>query len=98
LESDLNDTAKEAVTIALGSSKSLIFIINDLLDLTRIEAGKMLFREEPFDIKKTIIEAVEMFRADAARKNIEFRLTVSDEIPEVVIGDCSKLRQVFYII
>jgi signal transduction histidine kinase len=97
MESDLNDVAKEAVAIALGSSKSLIFIINDLLDLTRIEAGKMLFREEPFDIKKTIVEAVEMFRADAARKKLAFRLTLSDDMPETVIGDCSKLRQVSYI-
>jgi signal transduction histidine kinase len=95
LESDLNDSTKEAISVALGSSKSLIFIINDLLDLTRIEAGKMLFREEPFNLKETIVEAVEMFRADASRKNIDFILIISEEIPETVIGDCNKLRQVF---
>lgn len=54
----------------------------------------MLFREEPFNIIQTITEAVEMFRADAARKKIEFVLKISEDLPETVIGDCSKLRQV----
>lgn len=54
----------------------------------------MLFREEPFNIIQTITEAVEMFRADAARKEIQFILKISEDLPETVIGDCSKLRQV----
>jgi signal transduction histidine kinase len=55
----------------------------------------MLFREEPFNIIQTIKEAVEMFRADAARKKIDFVFRISDDLPETVIGDCTKLRQVF---
>ena len=54
----------------------------------------MLFREEPFNISKIIREAVEMFRADAATKNLDFSLEISDEMPKTLIGDASKLRQV----
>ncbi len=67
-------------------------------DLTRIEAGKMLFRKEPFDIFKTVHDAVEMFKVDAARKNLEFTLDMNHQIPPIVIGDSGKLRQVNFAI
>ena len=54
----------------------------------------MLFREEPFDLFKTVQDAVEMFRVDAARKKLEFTLDINDKIPKIVIGDSGKLRQV----
>lgn len=57
----------------------------------------MLFRQEPFQIRETIREGVEMFRADAQRKKIDFILEISDDMPQTVIGDCTKLRQVIKI-
>jgi signal transduction histidine kinase len=94
LEQPMDNDLREALGQSHQSSKALIFIINDLLDLTRIEAGRMLFRKEPFELKKTIKDAAKMFEIDAKRKNILFDVVFNGDFPELIIGDNSKIRQI----
>jgi signal transduction histidine kinase len=94
LEQPMDAELRGAISQAHQSSKSLIFIINDLLDLTRIEAGKMLFRAEPFSLMSTVRDAAKMFEMDATRKKVNFEIVQIGDIPEQVIGDSSKIRQI----
>ena len=64
------------------------------MDLTRIEAGKMLFRTEPFHLMGSVREAAKMFELDAMRKKVEFSILEDPETPHTVVGDPSKIRQV----
>jgi len=76
------------------ASKSLIYVINDLLDLTRTEEGHDLVREEILDLRKTIREATDVFKADAERKKISFEIVELSGLPALVKGDPARLRQV----
>jgi len=76
-----------------SASKSLIYVINDLLDLTRTEAGQNLIMEETFDLSKTIRDVTERYRSGAERKNITLEVVEYEGLPKFVKGDRARLRQ-----
>jgi signal transduction histidine kinase len=94
LEGNLDRDTREHLVKSYAASKSLIYVINDLLDLTRTEVGKDLFRHEPFNLPSTIAEAVKMFEHDPNRSKIGFRVEIHSDLPAVVLGDQVKIRQV----
>lgn len=93
LESPLDSDTRESLSKSHSASKSLIYVINDLLDLTRTEEGHDLIKEEMFDLPMTIREATGMFTADAARKGLTFDVIEYPGVPRFVKGDQSKVRQ-----
>lgn len=76
-----------------SASKSLIYVINDLLDLTRTEEGQDLVMDGIFDLSNTIHEAISLFKSDAERKNISLVVVEFPGLPMLVRGDQSRLRQ-----
>jgi signal transduction histidine kinase len=76
------------------SSVALLAIINDLLDLSRIESGRMELNSAPFLIRQTVQDIVELFAEQAERHQIEVVWQCQDDVPEVVIGDQGRIRQV----
>ena len=72
--------------------QSLLFTINDLLDLTRLESGQDTSFSEPFDLHRAIDEATHIYRNEAHRRNLQFVFRVSG--PRVVVGDSRKIRTV----
>lgn len=72
--------------------QSLLFTINDLLDLTKLESGQDTSFNEPFDLHHTIEEATQTYRKEARRRDLQFVLEVSG--PRVVMGDSRKIRTV----
>jgi len=94
LEGHLDKDTRAHLVKSYAASKSLIYVINDLLDLTRTEAGNDLFRHEAFNLPATISEAVRMFEHDPHRSKLELRITMHPEFPQLVIGDQVKIRQV----
>lgn len=72
--------------------QSLLFTINDLLDLTRLESGHDMSFNEPFDLHHAIEEATQVYRNEAHRRNLQFALYISG--PRVVVGDSQKIRTV----
>ncbi|KAF5362908.1 hypothetical protein D9758_007118 [Tetrapyrgos nigripes] len=76
-----------------AASKSLLFTINDLLDLTRLESGNETSFNEPFDLCDAIRDAASLYQNEASRRNILFDLDVS-ESPKIVVGDSKKIRTV----
>lgn len=94
LEGHLDKDTREHLVKSYAASKSLIYVINDLLDLTRTEAGNDLFRHEAFSLPGTINEAVRMFEHDPHRAKLELQVRIHPDFPQVVLGDQVKIRQV----
>ncbi|KAF8583339.1 hypothetical protein K439DRAFT_1653513 [Ramaria rubella] len=93
LNGPLDGETRENLTRSYTASKSLLFTINDLLDLTRLESGGETSFSEPFDLHATIEEAVHLYRIEAHRRGIEFHLHTSNS-QQFVVGDSKKIRTV----
>ncbi|KIM78503.1 hypothetical protein PILCRDRAFT_11200 [Piloderma croceum F 1598] len=91
LEGHLDLETRENLSISHAASKSLLFTINDLLDLTRLESGHETSLNVAFDLQTAIEEAVLVYRNEAGRRNLEFKLDIS-ESPKMVVGDPKKIK------
>ncbi|MBI4747993.1 MAG: response regulator [Acidobacteria bacterium] len=80
--------------IIIRSGEHLLSLINDVLSLSKIEAGKLSLSEQVFDLKKMLRSLHEMFQLRAEAKHLRLEFKVSDKLPQLVIGDESKLKQV----
>ena len=86
---------KEYLGDILASSHHLLQLINDVLDLSKVEAGKMEFRPAPVDLAKTAGEVRDILRTLAAQKRIAIEVRVDPQLQGIIL-DPSKLKQVFY--
>ncbi len=86
---------KNFISDAKHSAESLLEIINNILDLSKIESGKIELEEIPFELIDVIDEAVLLVFNKASDKNIEIIKNISDSTPNFLIGDPTRLRQVF---
>ncbi|EJC98092.1 uncharacterized protein FOMMEDRAFT_97970 [Fomitiporia mediterranea MF3/22] len=93
LNGPLDTETRENLSRSHSASKSLLFTINDLLDLTRLESGNETYFNEPFNLHETIADAVQLYRNEATRRNVQFDLDISS-CPKVVVGDAKKIRTV----
>jgi signal transduction histidine kinase/DNA-binding NarL/FixJ family response regulator len=93
-DSNLSSEEREYIEMIKCSSDSLISVINDILDTSKIEAGMMRVEKIPFHLKSMIESAVTLFGVRAKEKNLELKLTISQDIPEHVVGDPMRIRQV----
>ncbi len=77
-----------------SNSRRLLSLINDVLDLSKIEAGRLEVYNAPLQPRKLITDTVESLRALAIEKSIELNVSISDEVPEVILSDGRKLAQI----
>lgn len=94
LETDLSSEQRELSTMVKKSAKSLLRVINDILDLSKIEAGKMRLEEVPFDIRKSTKEIVQILSFTSNDKGLTMKTSIDDSIPEYLMGDPVRIRQV----
>ncbi|KAE8556153.1 hypothetical protein EYB25_000853 [Talaromyces marneffei] len=94
LEGSLDSETRENLARSHSASKSLIYVINDLLDLTNTEKGQNLIKDEVFDLHATFKEATEMFQGEAKRKDIAYNINLYPGLPKSVLGDQRRVRQV----
>ncbi len=94
LDSELDPEQRENLTIVRSSSKALLHLLNDILDLSKIEAGKLELEAVPFAIRNSISRGLQPNVFNAAQKGLDFDVDFGDGIPEVVVGDPVRLRQV----
>ncbi len=94
LEGNLDHETRDNLSRSHSASKSLVYVINDLLDLTKTEEGLDLVKEEVFEFQVMLQEAIEPFEGDARRKNIEYQVSKVNDIPQFLVGDPRRIRQV----
>lgn len=93
LEGSLDQETRENLARSHSASKSLIYVINDLLDLAKAEEGQNLIKDEAFDLPACIKEAMDPFNVDARRKGIDYTVTLYPGLPRFVHGDGRRVRQ-----
>jgi HPt (histidine-containing phosphotransfer) domain-containing protein len=94
LGTELTAEQREYIATAHASAESLLAIINDILDFSKIEAGKLDLVAEPFGLRDTLAEALRPLAVRAKSKGLELRSTVAVDVPDQLIGDRCRLRQV----
>ncbi|MEM7716450.1 MAG: ATP-binding protein [Cyanobacteria bacterium P01_A01_bin.68] len=94
LNTDLSKQQEEFVETICNSGKALLEIINDILDFSKIESGKLEFEEEPFHLNSCIEEALSLLIPKATEKNLELVFHNNSEVPQVIVSDISRLRQI----
>lgn len=94
LNSSLTERQRHLADSVHRSGTALLGIINDILDFSKIEAGKLVLEQIEFGLRDTIAEAVELFAEPAGEKGVELTCYIPDNIPDNVIGDPVRLRQV----
>jgi PAS domain S-box-containing protein len=93
-ETVLSEEQREYLNIINQSSSALLYILNEILDLSKIEAGKMVLNQEPIEIRDALESVLDLFTAKALEKRIEMICHVDMSVPPVIIGDAVRLRQV----
>ncbi|KAG2175702.1 hypothetical protein INT43_001349 [Umbelopsis isabellina] len=94
LDSDLTAEQLDYAHTIQQSAESLLVVINDILDLSKVEAGMMKLEMEPFSLLGMVEDANELLSTLAIQKGLEMSFWVDQEVPDVVVGDRIRLRQV----
>ncbi|HYW94507.1 MAG TPA: response regulator, partial [Bacteroidales bacterium] len=92
--SGLTAEQSENLKVIRKSSELLMNVINDILDFSKIEAGKMMLEEIPFSLSEEINIATGLFKSLAGKKGLEIHTSIKPEIPDQLIGDPFRIRQV----
>ena len=93
---ELDPEQRECVTMASQAGRNLLVILNDILDLSKIEAGRMEIFEEPFCLKDLAESVWAMFTPQAREKGLNLSCQVHPELPVTVLGDAPRLRQILF--
>jgi signal transduction histidine kinase/CheY-like chemotaxis protein len=76
------------------SSENLLVILNDILDLSKLEAGKMELEKNPFRLRDIVNHAAEIMRFKTDEKDLQFHVKIAEDVPQVLIGDAARLNQI----
>ncbi len=95
LDSDLNEEQMELVRTTQESAHCLLSILNDILDFSKIDAGKLELDQIPFDLRRAMDQIVRLMWPLAVKKGLDLRFRMAPEAPRVIVGDPTRLRQVF---
>ena len=93
-ESDLDDEQRQYIKILLESGKSLLNLIDDILDLTKIEAGEVLFESMSFDLEKVVDNSFKISAYTGHQKSLDLDFCISPEVPRHLLGDPHRLQQI----
>ncbi|WP_304129753.1 ATP-binding protein [Ignavibacterium album] len=94
LDTMLTDAQREYVNTIKLSGEQLLVIINDILDFTKIESEKLELESIPFLLNECIEDSLELISSKAAEKDIEIFYRMADDVPQVIVGDVTRLRQI----
>jgi len=94
LETDLTAEQRQCLDVAQNSGWALLALIDQILDLAKVEAGKLALEKLSFSPRDTIENVVQLMRVQAREKSLNVYSRVSSEVPDVLLGDAQRLRQV----
>ena len=96
LDSNLNEEQRDYAELIQQSAESLLHLINEILDLSKIEAGKMTLESAPLSLPAISDQIVKILRPRILTKKLEFRLRVEPNVPKSVLGDAARIRQILF--
>ena len=94
LDTEINPEQREYLEMVKTSADSLLRLLNDILDFSKVEAGKLELVDHEFALAPSLAETLQVMRFRAKQKGIELRWQVEANVPDRVIGDATRLRQV----
>ena len=94
LGTDLTPEQREFAEVVRSSGDALLHVIDDILDYSKIEAGKLELEHEPFDLRECVESALDIVAPRASDKSVELGCLVGDGVPAGISGDPARLRQV----
>ncbi len=93
-DADLNPEQKDFIETIRMNGDALMVIINDILDFSKMESEKTMLEEQPFDLRGNVEEALDLVSATAAEKHLNLAYSIDKDVPECIIGDPTRLRQI----
>ena len=94
LDTTLSNEQEDCARTIRASSEALLAIINDILDYSKIEVGKLELEHQPFDLRACIEESLDLVSTVAGEKRINLAYLIDDGVPAVVVADVTRLRQI----
>ena len=94
LDTELTSQQQNFTSTIRNSSQTLLTLINDILDFSKIESGNLSLENYPFAIANCLQEAVDLLTAEAKAKEITLEFEIDNQVPPVIVGDITRLRQV----
>ncbi|KMT07440.1 hypothetical protein BVRB_6g150600 [Beta vulgaris subsp. vulgaris] len=94
MDTDLDVTQQDYVRTAQASGKALVSLINEVLDQAKIEAGKLELEAVTFDLRAILDDVLSLFSGKSQGKGVELAVYISEQVPELVIGDPGRFRQI----
>ena len=93
-DTELSEMQRDCVSTIHSSGESLLAVINDILDYSKIEAGRLQLESNPFNLQKCVEEALDLFATQIRIKHLEAAYLVAPNVPLTLMGDAMRLRQV----
>src|SRR5437660_8719634 len=94
LETELDAEQRDFAETIRTSGDALLTIINDILDFSKIEAGRVDLAAEPFSLRVSVESALDVIAPIAAKKGVELAYAMGETLPEAIVGDAGRLRQI----
>ncbi|XP_022725183.1 histidine kinase 3-like isoform X2 [Durio zibethinus] len=94
MDTDLDVTQLDYVRTAQASGKALVALINEVLDQAKIESGRLELEEVQFDLRAILDDVLSLFSGKSQDKGVELAVYISDQVPEMLIGDPGRFRQI----
>jgi PAS domain S-box-containing protein len=94
MNADLNDENYDFIETIRSSSESLLTIINEVLDFSKIESGRMELEMQPLDVQESVEGALDLLAPQTANKPLELGYWIEDGVPTMLVGDATRLRQI----
>jgi PAS domain S-box-containing protein len=94
LNTHIDDEQRDYAETIRASSEVLLTIINDILDYSKIEIGKLEIERQPFDLRRCVEESLDLLSSNASEKNINLAYFIDDSVPAALVSDVTRLRQI----
>ncbi len=93
-QTPLDDEQREQVDTLMRSTESLLTVLNDILDYSKVEAGQLALESHPFDIRQIADDVAELMATRAARNQVEVIVRCATDVPHTLLGDAGRIRQI----